>query len=359
MDPPRDDATPAGASAEAKGPHHGGQVKASDDVIAFLSDIEPTELQRCVFSESLVTVSEAGRHLGRFRVSVELAHLAGRACVMLRAQSEGAIDDAPCGTTVTAFITTDLQVLEEELHQYVQLEGRRLDRRCHVVQREGQLMVHQVTTVGEDVMEESVSHPASEGLVTEGSSLLLLRLIALRRNLPEPLTFVSLDQGSHLVHVTFRGLGLQQMEVGGHLAEVFGVEKTLHGADGASSWRNYFLLDGHLASRQQVGSPVAMRRMPSPSPRQPEIIPLLWEEDMEMRSNFLGRKAELKTDHASYLRRHPEIRALMSDFLQFLLLRKPDDVYQFAREYFLSFASRRPPETSLTAPPPGTSINPL
>lgn len=63
----------------------------------------------------------------------------------------------------------------------------------------------------------------------------------------------------------------------------------------------------------------------------------------------LGQE-ELREDHASYLRQHPEIRALISDFLQFLLLRKPDDVFQFAREYFLPFASCRPPEPSLKAP---------
>ncbi len=64
---------------------------------------------------------------------------------------------------------------------------------------------------------------------------------------------------------------------------------------------------------------------------------------------FLGQE-ELKADHASYLRQHPEIRALTSDFLQFLLLRKPDDVFQFAREYFLPFASHGSPEPSLNAP---------
>ena len=52
---------------------------------------------------------------------------------------------------------------------------------------------------------------------------------------------------------------------------------------------------------------------------------------------------ELKAGHASYLRQNPEIRALISDFLQFLLLRKPDNVLQFAKEYFLPFASCRPP----------------
>lgn len=55
-------------------------------------------------------------------------------------------------------------------------------------------------------------------------------------------------------------------------------------------------------------------------------------------------KEELKAEHASYLREHPEIRALISDFLQFLLLRKPENVLQFARDYFLPFSSRNLPE---------------
>ena len=50
----------------------------------------------------------------------------------------------------------------------------------------------------------------------------------------------------------------------------------------------------------------------------------------------------MKSDHALYMRRHPELRALVADFLQFLLLRKPDDVVSFAREYFASFSSHIP-----------------
>lgn len=62
---------------------------------------EPAELQECVFPDSLVTVSESGRDLGRFSVSVEFARRAQQPCVLLHAQSQGAIDDCPCGTTVT------------------------------------------------------------------------------------------------------------------------------------------------------------------------------------------------------------------------------------------------------------------
>lgn len=62
---------------------------------------EPAELQRCVFPDSLVTVSEGGRDLGTFSVTVEFGRRGQQPCVLLHAQSQGAIDDSPCGTTVT------------------------------------------------------------------------------------------------------------------------------------------------------------------------------------------------------------------------------------------------------------------
>ncbi|XP_030259615.1 ciliogenesis-associated TTC17-interacting protein [Sparus aurata] len=355
MEASPEDETPAGTLAKTEELDHGEDLKASEEAITFMSSIEPAELQECVFPDSLVTVSEGGRELGRFSVSVELARRAQQPCVLLHAQSQGAIDDCPCGTTVTAYLTTDLEVLEENYHEYVKLEGHSLDKRCHMVQRDGQMVIDKVTAVGEDVTTEHVSYPMPvlRGLLTEGSNLLLMRLIALRKKVPEHMTFISFDQGLQIIHTTFSKLGLKQLEVGSEMVEVFGVERIVHSVeDSPTTWQCYFLADGHLASRVQVGSPVTMRLLQLPSQLEKgfEKIPLVWEEDMQMRSSFLDRKEELREDHASYLRQHPEIRALISDFLQFLLLRKPDDVFQFAREYFLPFASCRPPEPSLKAP---------
>uniref|UniRef100_UPI0037E99484 ciliogenesis-associated TTC17-interacting protein n=1 Tax=Semicossyphus pulcher TaxID=241346 RepID=UPI0037E99484 len=344
MEAPLENESPAGASAGIQGADHGEELKASDGAVTFMSDIESAELQRCVFADSLVTVSEGGRDLGKFTVTVEFAHRSQQPCMLLHAQSQGAIDDSPCGTTVTAYLTADLEVLEEDYHEYVKLEGHTLDKRCHMVQRDRQMVIDKVTIVGEEVTKESVSYPMSvlRGLVTEGSNLLLMRLFALKKKVPEDMTFMSLDQGLHIIHTTFSELGVKQLEVEGETVEVFGVERTVHSVeDSPTSWQSYFLADGRLASRVQVGSPVTMRLLKLPS--QPEKgfkkVPLIWEEDMQMCSKFMDRKEELKADHASYLRQHPEIRALISDFLQFLLLRKPDDVVQFAREYFLPFAS--------------------
>ncbi|KAF3699005.1 Ciliogenesis-associated TTC17-interacting protein [Channa argus] len=328
------------------------ELKASDVALTFMSNIEPAELQKCVFPDSLVTLSECGTDLGTFRVTVEFARRDQQPCLLLQAQSHGAIDESPCGTTVTAYLNSELEVLEEDYHEYIKLEGHAWNKRCHMVQLDGQMVIDKVTTVGEEVTKKSVSYPMSvlRGLVTEGSNLLLMRLIALGKAMPENMTFITFDEGLHIVHTTFSELGLNLLEVGCKTMEVFGVERIVHSVEGKpTTWQCYFLNDGHLASRVQVGSPITMRCLQLPSQQEIgfEKIPHLWEEDMEMRSKFLDRKEELKADHASYLRQHPEIRALISDFLQFLLLRKPQDVFQFTREYFLPFASRQTYELSL------------
>ncbi|KAM3866077.1 ciliogenesis-associated TTC17-interacting protein [Diretmus argenteus] len=312
------------------------------------------ELHQCMFSDSLVTVSEGGRELGEFSVTVEFSRWLQRPCLLLQAHSQGAIEDTPCGTTVTAYLTTDLETLEQDHHEYVKPEGHSLDRRCLMVQRDGQMVIDKVTTVGEEVTRESASHPLSalRGLVTEGCNLLLMRLIALRKKVPENMTFISFNQGLHITHTTYSELAPKRLEVGGETVEVFGVERRVDSVeDVPDTWHCYFLPDGHLASRVQVGSPVTMRMLQLPSELEKdapvlEKRPLAWIEDMQMHSKFLDRKVELKAEHASYLRQHPEVRALMADFLQFVLLRKPDDIFQFSREYFLPFASRRPPDPS-------------
>lgn len=166
-----------------------------------------------------------------------------------------------------------------------------MEKKWHMEQRGDQLLINKVTTVGEvtqstlnlknlthanslflraqDSKTERVSYPLSalRGLVTEGSSLLLLRLMALRKTAPRQMTFLSLDQELGLVHSTVvrrdtglvfyaflalflycisaqSALGLKQLDVCGDRAEVFGVERTVETADSPAKWLSYFLADG-------------------------------------------------------------------------------------------------------------------
>jgi guanylate kinase len=53
-------------------------------------------------------------------------------------------------------------------------------------------------------------------------------------------------------------------------------------------------------------------------------------------SKLNERKTELKKQHAQYLEEHPEIKNIFSDFRSATLVEKPDDVFAFAKQHFVS-----------------------
>ena len=62
--------------------------------------------------------------------------------------------------------------------------------------------------VVKEVKKQTVCYPLAtlRGLVTEGSNLLLLRLLSLKKNVPEHMTFISFDQDTSLSSSTYVSL---------------------------------------------------------------------------------------------------------------------------------------------------------
>eukprot|EP00045_Choanoeca_perplexa_P002702 m.26084 g.26084 ORF g.26084 m.26084 type:complete len:87 (-) comp11656_c0_seq1:877-1137(-) len=74
-----------------------------------------------------------------------------------------------------------------------------------------------------------------------------------------------------------------------------------------------------------------------------------WEGDQQVMSMFLDKKAELKAEQAAYVADHPELTAIVNDFMQHVLLNKPDDCFQAAAEFFGTYAEKlnvQTPESS-------------
>uniref|UniRef100_A0A8C1NS52 Ciliogenesis-associated TTC17-interacting protein n=1 Tax=Cyprinus carpio TaxID=7962 RepID=A0A8C1NS52_CYPCA len=338
------------------------ELKASVNAVEFIYSIAPKDLDQCLFADSLVTVSDSGRELGDFSVSVTKASYNEELCYLLHANSHGTIDDIPCGTSIIAYISRNLEILEENHHEYVKLEKQTVDRKVHIVKQDDQLVVNRIISEKEGVKTQTHTFPLSslKGFVSESSNLMILRILARQKTVPENMTFLSFDADTVLSKSAYRALGCKKQMIGEELVDIFGIERTVSSAkDSSGTWHCYFLPDGHLASRVQLGSPAIMKLLHLPflldgglktlSLLEKDQIPvfekkpLIWEEDMELYSKFLDRKEELKADYSSYVRQHPEIKALLADFLQFLLLRKPQDVFSFAHDFFAPFASQSPP----------------
>ncbi|OWF40893.1 ciliogenesis-associated TTC17-interacting protein-like isoform X2 [Mizuhopecten yessoensis] len=342
----------------------------SDAAVKFLEGIVPEEdFKYLMFDDSLLTTStdtytsgsKQGRELGEFTVSVEPTRHKQQDCYLIHANSHGSIDGVPCGTSITAYVGQNLETIEQQHHEYVKLENCPLDRKTFIVQQEDCYVVNRVITQGEDIQRSSRSIELSKmkGFISEGSNLLLHRLLIEKNFHSDDFQLLSFDSDTNICAAIYRPLEDRTQTVDGTEIRVYGVERTINSVvDLPTTWQSYFMQDGHLTNRVQVGSPVTMKlaRVPNlimrdEEPPKPtfEKRSLQWDEDMQLYSKFLDRKEELKADHGSYVRHHPELKNLLADFLQFLLLRKPEDVVQFAAEYFSAFSPAMPTATPYLA----------
>ncbi|KAI5613566.1 ciliogenesis-associated TTC17-interacting protein isoform X1 [Silurus asotus] len=343
--------------------------KASKEALEFLSSIRPEDIDRCLFMDSMVTVSETGKDIGEFYVTVKNAVYNDEPCYLVHANSHGAIDNIPCGTSIMSYVSKSLETLEESHEEYMKLQEHTLDKKTHIVRQGNHLVVNRVISQKDEVKNQVFTFPLHtlQGFVSETSNLLIMRILAQQKKVPENLTFLSFDADTQVGMSTYRELEVTKQEVDKEMVEVFGIERTVSSAEPLqtpATWHCYFLPDGHLAKRVQVGSSVTMNLLHLPpvtseDERAHKSVfvkkPLVWEEDIELYSKFIDKKEEMKADYSSYIRQHPEIKALLADFLQMVLLRKPQDVFSFASDFFSAFDSRRPPLSSFEASPDTTT----
>ncbi|XP_037704716.1 probable hydrolase PNKD isoform X7 [Choloepus didactylus] len=352
--------------------------EANAEAINFLDSLTQEELQLLLFSETLAMVSDTREPLGELTIDIQKAKRKDELgvityCLLVHAFSRSFLDKMLCGNSLLGYLSGSLEVLEQHSHEFIKFLVLPMDRKISLLKQDDQLTMTRTVKEGEEVKTEVTNFPckALAGFVSEAANLLLLRVMAWRQTVPNNARFLALDTEGKLCYSSYQALGFQKMQVGHQQAEVFIVEQTVHSNEGIPMSCQYYLFsDGHLAKRIQVGSPgfCIVTKMPilreedETEPRPVfEKKPFLWEEDVELYSRFLDRKEELRLSHSSYLRHHPEARALVSDFLLFLLLRQPADVVTFAAEYFGPFAVRCPPTPTLRSshrPSPFRSLVP-
>ncbi|XP_049659123.1 ciliogenesis-associated TTC17-interacting protein [Accipiter gentilis] len=342
----------------------------------FLRLIGPEELERCLFAETLEVVAagdqprdRAGgqRWVAARWAPYERAGEPVRSCLLVQAGTRSRQDGVPGSSTLKAYVTPQLETLEQEEQERLELKAHPVERRTHMVSHQHGMTVTKTLRKGEaepQCWSFSYGRDKMRGLLPEGASLLLLRVLACQQAVPSGLIFPAINTEGHLCTSSYRALGIQRQAVGSVEAEVFVIERVVHASTGISTvWHSSFLPSGRLARLVQVGCPMlvllqdesvlsetgGVKPLP-PFPKQP----LDWEEDIQLCSWFLDRKEELQASHATYIQQHPELRVLLADFLQALLLQQPCDPVSFAAQFF---ARQQPPGTPFAStvaasPPP-------
>ncbi|XP_069792079.1 ciliogenesis-associated TTC17-interacting protein [Narcine bancroftii] len=324
---------------------------ASPEAINFLASITLKDLALTHFTDRLVTVSETGKELGEFIISFQPIICEGLPGVNVTASSQGSIDNIPCGTSISAHISSKLETVALHHHEYIKLKNHSLVKETVMKKEQGFYVMTRDITMGQNVKSETLSFNLTDlrGFVSEASNLVLLRIMAQQNYVPDNMVFLSFDTEMQLCISTYLNLGPRMLTIGKRECEVLSIQRTIHSeANGPMCWQCSFLPDGHLTSRVQVGSPITMQLKQLPHIKETDVEdpkpifekkPLNWEEDIQLYFKFLDKTEALKADYSSYVRHHPELKCILADFLQSLLLRKPQDVLTFATEYFSSFST--------------------
>ncbi|CAH8525321.1 unnamed protein product [Heterobilharzia americana] len=273
---------------------------------------------------------------------------------LVKASSSTVLGEIHSTTKLEAHITFSLETVSQSKIETIMINGKVMEKTFSIKLVDN---VYEISTT-ESVNGEMKSSTKKQllkstmfGFITEGADIIFQRMVVKLSSIP--LEVIGLDPDYNLATVSYVSLGERNIFVGDSEVAVKGIQRTVHSKSSLpSSWQTYFMDDGHLILRMQVGSPITIKvdKIPErfkieeylPEPVIPHIS-LNWEDDLELYSRFLDRKDEIKAQYLLYLRDHPEIRDMISDFIKSLLLHKPDEVVKYASEYFKSFSTRALP----------------
>ncbi|CAF1411887.1 unnamed protein product [Adineta steineri] len=357
---------------------------AENSSLEYLRSLVSYDINSILYDDTLICSLPNNTEVGSFEVKISKTNYGDlHDCIQVVANSQATIDNVLCGTTVRAVVTRELVTVQQEHTEYVKLPNP-ITRIVDFISESTDYVITINNEEGKKKTTETKRIPKNQahGLILEGANLILQRLMV-QRNMPEKVTLLSLDSSSELCLNVYISLGPQQIHINGKDIEAWGIQRQIFETKPnvlPVAWQSYLNIDGRLISRYQVGSPIKMKTQTLPTAEEfdeylpkPEIpkrnlkweddlelrskfldrrvneylpkpeIPkrnLKWEDDLELRSKFLDRREELIDDYKSYIYHHPDITALVSDFLQSVLIMKPENVIDYATEFFAPFNSQ-------------------
>ncbi|CAH8496033.1 unnamed protein product [Schistosoma turkestanicum] len=320
----------------------------------FLQTLDTEKLETVVFDDILVCYSDNNKVIGSYECQVREEEL-GMKGFLVKASSRSMLGEIHCTTALEAFIKFPLDTVFQTKLETMVMAGNVVEKKFSIQLVENVYEISRTESVNGEIkssMKKELAKSSLFGLITEGSDLILQRMLV---NYPftVPIEVIGLDTDYNLATVSYTNLGESNIFVGDSEISVRCIQKTVHSQTAMPLlWQTYFMEDGHMILKVQVGSPITIKVDTIPErfekekylPR-PVIqkVALNWEDDLELYSRFLDRKDEIKAQYLLYLRDHPEIYDKISDFIKSLLLKKPDEVMKYASEYFKSFSARSLP----------------
>ena len=176
---------------------------------------------------------------------------------------------------------------------------------------------------------EDLAIDAIAPLVTMGISLLYQRFAAVGRS------ELLLEREAYELDLDCKPVKVKYEVTPGDVEGDLRVKRELGSGD--ALWNFEYGSDGRLKFAIDENAQIKYTHLKTELPKDIGVLP--WEEDIQMISKYLDEKASLEKSHVEYIRTHPRVRGILSDYMHYILIRKPDDVFLATANFFKEFLS--------------------
>ncbi|XP_076648593.1 ciliogenesis-associated TTC17-interacting protein-like, partial [Halictus rubicundus] len=266
---------------------------------------------------------------------------------LVQVQSSMSVDGHFGGTKIIGSATSKFHCLEEKRTEFVYEDDGLHEESIYLGIEDSSYYVKLTRTCPCDQCEETknLDFNQDDGLISEAVNILLMRYLALI-NYEGTLSFQTISIDGELTRSSYECTPAERMEIDGHFLNAYTIERKIHKQDGCVHIiKTYLSSHGKILRHNWLDVPYILKMNPLADPaiasstiRLETPLQDRWAEDIEMFSKYLDKKFAKMAEHTEYLLNHPEVKYLITDYTQTLLVVKPEDVIDFTIQHFKAFA---------------------
>ncbi|XP_076680500.1 ciliogenesis-associated TTC17-interacting protein [Andrena cerasifolii] len=249
--------------------------------------------------------------------------------LLVHVQSSMFIDGHFGGSKVISSATSKFHCLEEKRTEFVYEDDGLHEKTIYIGSEDNFYHVKLIRTCPCDGCEETkdLSCHYNSKFISEGVNILLMRYLALI-NYEGMLSFNSITTDGEITTSNYTCNLAEHMELDGHYLSVYTIERKIHREDGTvHTVRTYLTPQGKILRHNWLDVPYILKLNPLVDPKMTNktiriTTPLRdrWKEDIEMFSKYLDVKYSNIAEQMEYLADHPEVKQLIADYTQTLLV---------------------------------------
>ncbi|XP_045466787.1 ciliogenesis-associated TTC17-interacting protein [Harmonia axyridis] len=256
------------------------------------------------------------------------------------------VDGKNAGSRLTAWADKNLHTLEEKRTEYIMTtrnEEQILDQKQLYIYIGKKHFDVRVVPSKDLCKKYCYSFRRAQNFIGEAVNFILLRYLAITKFIGEfELSAIHIDGG--LCRNIYQCEGPMGGFINNEKIDVYKVYRTIVEECGIVQRSCTLLsLDGRIMKHDWEKCDYVLQINPILSPQEKTATMVLhfdeiWKYDLQLFSKYLDKKLAASSHMKSYLYDHKEIGSLINDYVQNILQIKPENIIQFTKHYFLSYA---------------------